>query len=103
MISIIAATSKQINYLKRLSDKDYYSSEQLAKLTKKTASDLIQAWICLNNACANINCIMDRIVNFDFSKRQYEMGKFEIWCHKIINTLILNQAYILIFVRIFCK
>lgn len=59
MISIIAATSKQINYLKRLSDKDYYSSEQLAKLTKKTASDLIQAWIRLNNACANINCIID--------------------------------------------
>lgn len=38
----------------------------------------------------DINCIMDRIVNFDFSKRQYEMGKFEIWCHKIINTLILE-------------
>lgn len=59
MISIIAATSKQISYLRRLSDKDYYSSEQLAKLTKKTASDLIQAWIRLNNACANINCILD--------------------------------------------
>lgn len=53
---IVSATSKQINYLKRLSNNSY-SKEQLSKLTKLSASELIQAWIGLNNACANINCI----------------------------------------------
>lgn len=78
MISIIAAISKQINYLKRLSDKDYYSSEQLAKLTKKTASDLIQAWICLNNACANINCIMDNTLGNVVAEAEIKAFGYEI-------------------------